>query len=294
MNDRFVIVGLGEALWDVFPDEECFGGAPANFASHAAMLGAETYVVSQVGDDELGHNAISALAGHGVKTDLVAVSREHPTGTVEVKLDSSGQPRYTIARDVAWDFIGWSDALESLAARAHVVCFGTLAQRSETSRATIRSFVQATPRNCLRIFDVNLRQDFYSDSIVLDSLEIANAAKLNDEELRTVAAICRLDGDERDQLNQLRKRYNLQLVALTKGAKGAILFDGESFAECSAEKVTVKDTVGAGDAFAASMALGWLRRANPERICQRACRVAAFVCSQAGAVPALPEEMRRP
>jgi fructokinase len=293
MCERFLIVGLGEVLWDVFPDEARFGGAPANFASHAAMLGAEAYMVSQVGDDELGRKAIPALGGHGVNADFVTVSREQPTGTVEVNLDFSGQPRYTIARDVAWDFIGWSDRLESLAARADAVCFGTLAQRSETSRATIRRFVQATPRDCLRIFDVNLRQNFYSDEILLESLAIANAVKLNDEELRAVAAICSLGGTEREQLTQLHERYDLELVAVTKGAQGAVLFDGKSFAECVAERVTVKDTVGAGDAFAAAMALGWLRRADLQHICQQACRVAAYVCSQAGAVPPLPEELRR-
>jgi fructokinase len=293
MKDRSLIVGLGEVLWDVFPDEARFGGAPANFASHAAMLGAEAYIVSQVGDDELGRKAIAALAQHGVITDFVATSRKHPTGTVQVDLDSAGHPRYTIACDVAWDFIGWSEQLESLAARADAVCFGTLAQRSETSRATIRRFAAATQRDCLRLFDVNLRQNFYSDDIVRTSFEIANGVKLNDEELEKISAICGLRGNEREQLTQLLERYNLDLVALTKGAGGATLFDARSFAECASEKVTVKDTVGAGDAFAAAVALGWLRRANLGEICQHACRVAAFVCSQAGAVPSLPEERRR-
>jgi fructokinase len=292
MKDRSLIVGLGEVLWDVFPDEARFGGAPANFASHAAMLGAEAYIVSQVGDDDLGRRAITALAEHGAHTDLVAVSREQPTGIVEVKVDSAGQPRYTIAGNVAWDFIGWIHALESLAARADAVCFGTLAQRSETSRATIRRFAAATQRDCLRLFDVNLRQNFYSDDIVRESLEMANAVKLNDEELKTVSTIFGLGGDERKQLTQLLERYNLELVALTKGAGGAVLFNGKSFAECAAEQVAVKDTVGAGDAFAAAVALGWLRRAPLDVICQHACRVAAFVCSQAGAVPPLPEELR--
>jgi fructokinase len=292
MNDRSLIVGLGELLWDVFPDGVRFGGAPANFASHAAMLGAGSFVVSQVGDDDLGHKAIAVLAEHGVNTDFVATSRQNPTGTVQVELDSAGQPRYTIARDIAWDFIPWSESLQSLATRADAVCFGTLAQRSETSRTAIRRFIDATRPDCLQIFDVNLRQTFYSDAIVLESLDFANAVKLNGEELTTVAAICGLRGDERELLVKLQKRYNLQLVALTKGSQGAILFDGTSFADCAAENVIVKDTVGAGDAFAAAMALGWLKRANLESICQRACRVAAFVCSQAGAVPSLPAELR--
>jgi fructokinase len=291
MGDRFLIVGLGEVLWDVFPDGARFGGAPANFASHAAMLGAESYIVSQVGDDELGRRAITALASHGVNTDFVALSQEHSTGSVQVKLDARGQPRYTIARDVAWDFIGWSSAMESLAARANAVCFGTLAQRSNISRNTIRHFVDATPPNCLRIFDVNLRQKFYNDQIVQESLDIANAVKLNNEELQTVAQMCGLQGDVREQLIQLLERYNLRLVALTKGAEGAVLFDGKSFAECAAENVAVTDTVGAGDAFSAAMALGWLRRASMASTCQHACRIAAYVCSQAGAVPELPPEL---
>ncbi len=292
MKDRPLIVGLGEVLWDVFPDESRFGGAPANFASHAAMLGADAFVVSQFGDDYLGHNASAALSEHGVNTDFVATSRQYPTGTVQVELDSSGQPHYTIARDVAWDFIPWSESVESLAARADAVCFGTLAQRSDTSRTTIRRFVDATKPDCLRIFDVNLRQNFYSEAIVLVSLDTSNALKLNDEELKIVAAICGLRGGDRELLVQLQKRYNLRLVALTKGSQGAILFDGTSFADCAAENVITKDTVGAGDAFTAAMAIGWIRRDSLESTCQHGCRVAAFVCSQPGAVPRLPAKLR--
>jgi len=286
------ILGLGEVLWDLFPDGAQFGGAPANFACHAAMLGAEAFVVSQVGEDELGDRAISALQERGVETRHVGRSRDHPTGTVKVTLDGAGHPRFEITENAAWDHIAWTDELAALAGRADAIGFGTLAQRAETSRTTIRRFLESAGPNCLRIFDVNLRRPFFDREVVLDSLSLAEAVKLNDEELPMVASMCDLNGSTEDMLKGLRDRYSLRLVALTRGAEGAILLAGDEIVECAGIPVAVKDTVGAGDAFTAAMALGWLRGHGLDAIGRHACRVAAYVCTQAGGTPELPTELR--
>jgi fructokinase len=289
----FTVVGLGEVLWDLFPAGPQFGGAPANFACHAAMLGADAAVVSRVGDDELGERAIAALRRHGVQTRYAGRSRDHATGTVRVGLDAAGRPRFEIAEDVAWDDIPWSDDLGDLARRADAVCFGTLAQRAESSRRTIRRFLAAAGPDCLRILDVNLRRPFLDDQVVLESLRLVDAVKLNDEELPVVASMCDLAGSARDVMERLRARYDLRLVALTRGAEGAMLLGSEGIVECAGVPVEVKDTVGAGDAFTAAMALGWLRGQSLDVVCRHACRVAAFVCTQAGGTPELTEEVRR-
>lgn len=286
------IVGLGEVLWDLFPDGAQFGGAPANFACHAAMLGAEAFMVSQVGDDVLGDRAIAALRRRGVETRYISRSRDHATGTVQVTLDGAGQPRFEIAEDAAWDHIPWSDDLAELAGRTDAVGFGTLAQRGETSRETIRRFLESTGPGCLRIFDVNLRRPFIDRRVVLESLTLADAVKLNDEELPLLASMCGLAGSTREMLEGLRDRYGLRLVALTCGAEGAILLAGGEIVECAGISVAVKDTVGAGDAFTAAMAMGWLEGRALDAIGRHACRVAAFVCSQAGGTPELPAELR--
>ncbi len=287
------IVGLGEVLWDLFPDGSQFGGAPANFACHAAMLGADAAIVSQVGDDELGDGAIAALRKHGVRTESVSRIRDHATGTVRVELDDAGRPRFELTENVAWDHIPWSSDLETLARRADAVCFGTLAQRSETSRVTIRRFLEATRPDCLRILDVNVRRPFFDPQVLLDSLRFANAVKLNDEELPVAEAATRRVGSAKEVLGALQEQYDLRLVALTRGAEGAMLLCGERIVECPGTPVVVRDTVGAGDAFTAAMALAWLKGLDPDAICRHACRVAAFVCTRAGGTPDLPDEFKR-
>jgi fructokinase len=293
MRKRFTVVGLGEVLWDVFPDGPRFGGAPANFACHAAMLGADAFMVSQVGTDELGDRAIVELSEHGVHTDAMGRTADSPTGTVQVALDAAGKPTFTIADNVAWDAIPWSFALASLAGRADAVCFGTLAQRHEASRQTIRQFLNGTGPECLRIFDVNLRPPFFDAEIVRVSLPLANVLKLNDEELPIIAAMLNVTGNEIELLTEIRSRYLLRLVALTKGARGAMLLSDAGTWEGAAPPVQVRDTVGAGDAFTAAMTMGLLRGDDLETIGRHACEVAAFVCTQAGAVPQLPDSLRR-
>jgi len=291
---RPVVVGLGEVLWDVFPDGARYGGAPANVASHAAALGAEAWMVSSVGADDLGDRALAVMKEHGVRTDAVQQSRDRPTGTVQVEVDGQGQPRYRIAEGVAWDGLAWSDDLASLAARSDAVCFGTLAERSVPTRETIGRFLEHTRPDCLRVLDVNLRQAFYDDERLRASLDRANVLKLNDEELPVVARACGAggDADEAGLLRQVLDDGDLKVVALTRGSRGARLLAGDGAVDVSGEAVTVRDTVGAGDAFTAALILGLLEGRDLEAIGRACCRVAGYVCTQAGAVPALPEDLK--
>ncbi len=290
MADRFCVVGLGEMLWDVFPTGPVFGGAPANVACHAAALGADAAMVSCVGTDELGQQALAALAERDVGTSTVAPSAQYPTGTVQVHLSEDGQPSYEIMRQVAWDNVPWTPEVEALAARADAVCFGSLAQRCETTRETIRRFLRKTRPNCLRVFDVNLRQDYFSDEILRESLKLANVLKLNDEEAPVVAKAC-YGESMGDPIDRLANEYDLRLVALTLGSKGAILAADGKRHEQPAPETKVADTVGAGDSFTAAMILGTLAGRPLADIAAQAAAVAAYVCSQPGATPVLPQSL---
>jgi fructokinase len=290
MTRKLVIAGIGEVLWDVYPDAARFGGAPANFACHAAALGAEAWMASAVGVDELGRDAHDTLERAGVQCGTIARDRDHDTGQVLVTLDSSGQASYRFAADSAWDHLEWSTALQSLARRCDAVCFGTLGQRSPTSRATIQRFVRTTPAGALRMFDVNLRQHFFDQATIQSSLEIASAVKLNEEELPIVAQLCEINASTpRQMLRDLMQRYDLRLAALTCGPDGALLIAGEEESTCPAVPAKVVDTVGAGDAFTATLVPDFLRRLPLAEINRHANAVASFVCSQPGAVMKLPD-----
>ena len=295
MSNLPVITGLGEVLWDVYPDAAHFGGAPANFASHAASLGAEAWMVSAVGADDFGDRALAALHERGVHCDHLAQDPHHATGRVLVTLDAAGVASYEFAADTAWDHLVWTDGLAALAARCDAVCFGTLGQRSPDSRETIRRFLQATPPAALRVFDVNLRQRFYDAEIIRTSLQLASALKLNDEELPIVAELCGVRANTpREILIMLMTRYELRLAALTCGPRGSLLISTDAEDECPAPRTAVVDTVGAGDAFTATLVTGFLRGLPLAEINRHANAVAAFVCSQNGATPPLPDSLRGP
>jgi len=291
-EDSFALVGLGEILWDMLPTGKQLGGAPANFAYHAQALGSKGIVVSCIGDDELGKEILSQLGGLGLDCGYIAVDKAHRTGTVTVKLDAKGVPDFTIHENVAWDFIPLDAGLLELAARADAVCFGALCQRSDVSRDTVRRFLKETKPDCLRIFDINIRQSYYSKDIVGAMLDTSNILKLNDDELPLVAELLDIKGSESEILAELVARYRLRLVVLTKGAEGSRLYgpDGDSVCEgIPPEKIA--DTVGAGDAFTAAVAVGLLKSDGLEQINAHANRVASFVCSQNGATPKLPDEL---
>lgn len=286
-----VIVGLGEILWDVFPDGPRFGGAPANFACHVAGLGARAEMVSAVGTGSFGDQAVAILRERNVGTSGVQRHESRPTGTVNVSLDDAGHASYEFAADTAWDSIRWSDDLARLAGEAGAVCFGTLGQRSDTSRETIQRFVSATPADALRTFDINLRPPFVTDSVVLRSLELANVVKLNEDELRVLASLCGLSGSDQEMLRTLARKFDLQAAALTRGREGAMLLRGDEISVSSGLDIQVVDTVGAGDSFTAAFVVGLIRGDDLDAINDRASRVAAFVCSQNGATPPLPGDL---
>jgi len=291
---KFKLVGIGEVLWDMLPAGRQMGGAPANFVYHAGALGADARVVSRVGDDELGREIIRRLEELGVPTDCVEVDATAPTGIVSVSLTEDGQPQFTIHQNVAWDRICGDGAARTAVAAADAVCFGTLAQRNEISRQTIRGLLKTVPAQSLRIFDVNLRQHFYSPELIEQSLELANVLKVNETELPRLAEMFELAGDERAQIGELTRRFNLWLVAYTRGARGSLLHSEGCWSEHPGLPTRVADTVGAGDSFTAALALGLLADWPLDEINHRASEVAAYVCSQTGAMPSLPEQLRAP
>ena len=289
-----LIVGIGELLWDCFPGvPPRLGGAPANVAFHAAQLGAEGIVVSRVGDDENGNRAAALLQSRRMTTAFVGRGMTHPTGTVEVALSLTGQPSYIIAENVAWDFLEWSDSLDALARRASAVCFGSLAQRTSASRETIRRFVAATPPAAIRLFDINLRQQFYTAELLRASLEAASALKLNEDELTVLTDLFALPLDREEAMLALQREFSLSLIALTEGARGAtLLAAGQRSIFVPADPVPVVDTVGAGDAFTAALLVSLMQEGIPlEEIGRHANRVGGYVAGCSGAMPILPPDI---
>jgi len=280
-----IVAGVGEILWDLLPDGKQLGGAPANFAYHARMLGAEAYPVSMVGNDPLGREILERLDAVGVSHEFIATDPAHPTGTVSVELEA-GIPRYVIHNDVAWDNLALTGHLLTLARRLDGMCFGTLAQRSPHSRAAIMGFIEATSPRCVRVLDINLRQQFYDAAIIEASLAHSQMVKLNDEELPVVAGVLGLaPGTEDSLMEQLVLRYDLALVALTRGNNGSRLFTPEAISDHPGYRTTVADTIGAGDAFTAALLVGYLRGHVLDVINDEANRLASFVCSRIGAMP---------
>lgn len=285
------IVGIGEALWDVLPEGKKIGGAPANFAYHASQFGLDSYVVSAIGNDPLGEEIIENFKEKKLKYHIPVT--EYPTGTVQVELDKYGVPLYDINENVAWDNIPFSDELENIAKHTKAVCFGSLAQRSTVSRNTILRFLDTMPKDndTLKVFDINLRQDFYNTEIINESLRRCNILKINDEEL---AIISNLNGypdiDFKDKCWILLGKYNLKIIILTCGTSGSYVFTSGKVLFKPTPKVKVADTVGAGDSFTASFISSLLKGKSVEEAHDIAVNVSAFVCSQNGPMPALPSE----
>ena len=291
MTPYFRIIGLGEVLWDLFPDGDHFGGAPANIACTAAgLLGPSGSVklVSALGDDQRGRDAINFLKQRHVNVSELQIS-DAPTGTVTVQLDDLDQPLFNISSNSAWDNIVWSKRWYHLAANVDAICFGSLAQRGTTSRKTIQEFIGATSANALKVFDMNLREPFYEPDTLIQSLKLANILKLNEEELCVIAKIISISGDSIDVLKRLQDDYQLSCIALTQGAAGAVLINHSETINAPSLPTTVVDTVGAGDAFTAALIIGLLRNQSLTEIANFATKVASFVCSQRGATPKLPD-----
>lgn len=281
-----VIVGLGELLWDLLPAGKQLGGAPANFAYHASMLGNTGITASRVGADALGKEAIDYLTQLQLSTEYIQVDPTATTGTVAVQLSQSGEPSYTITTDVAWDFLEWTTAWQELANKTDAVCFGSLAQRSPQSRETIRQFLQNTRANALRVFDVNLRQSFYSSDLLAESFRLAHIAKLNEGELREIGNQSGVEATtDREIARRLLLDFDLQLLCVTRGDHGSLLVTKAETVEHDGYKVEVCDTIGSGDAFTATLIHYYLNGSSLREISDNANRVGAWVASQAGATP---------
>lgn len=282
------ILSCGEILWDLFPDGPRFGGAPANFAVQAALLGARVSVLGAVGCDTQGQHAVEILQRFGVDTALIQTVPDAPTGAVLVSVDASGKPAFNIQPDAAWDRLTWSSALENAIHGFDAIYFGTLGQRGAPSRATIRRVLKAAKDHGIpRVLDINLRAPFYDQTLLLDSLALASIVKLSDEEVPAVAAACAIasTAEPVEILTELRSRFALQCVALTRGAEGALLVTGADVIQQEGIPVTVVDTVGAGDAFTAAFSTGLLRGQPPAAMLRHACETASAVCAHAGAIP---------
>ena len=279
---------MGDGLWDLFPDGPRFGGATANYACHASILGGEVFMVSGVGKDDRGQALLEVYQKHGVNTELIQELDDFHTGIVTVELTENGLPTFTIGENAAWDHWEWNHEIEGTVRQADALYFGTLGQRGESSREGIRwALAMVRDQNIPRILDINLRAPFYDDILIRESIALCSVLKLSDEELERVTQVCGLDSSSTiiDALEELRSSFDLDLVVMTRGEEGAVLISEEGVMEQPGEPATVVDTVGAGDSFTASMTLGLLEGKDYPQILKDACKVAAGVCSHAGAVP---------
>ena len=290
-SNQPIVIGLGEFLWDLLPTGKHPGGAPSNFAIHSNQLGARGTVVSAVGQDSLGNELLAWLTTMGLSTDHVQVHACHKTGTVTVDVDSDGQPRFIIHENVAWDFLQWRSGLSALAQQADCVCVGSLAQRSPQSADTIQRFLDTTRPDCLRIFDLNLRQHYFETAVINRTLDKCDVFKLNADEWLVIARLAGVDPSVPAGPKELLKRHKLRLVALTRGSEGSLLIDQDRVLDRPADPVHVVDTVGAGDAFTAALAMGMLQNRKLEEVHAHADSVARYVCGQAGATPQLPDHL---
>lgn len=286
-----IVVGMGEALWDVLPEGKKIGGAPANFAYHVSQFGLPSCVVSAIGDDALGKEIIENFTSKGL--DQLIAEVPYPTGTVQVEIDQTGIPLYDIKENVAWDNIPYTEHLDALAKRTKAVCFGSLAQRNVVSRETINHFLDTMPKDddSLIVFDVNLRQGFYNKEILCKSMQNCNILKINDEELITVSRMFGYPGiDLQDKCWILLGKYNLKMLILTCGINGSYVFTPGNVSFQPTPKVEVADTVGAGDSFTAAFIASILKGKSVTEAHSIAVKTSAFVCTQKGAMPVLPPE----
>ena len=280
------VVGLGEVLWDILPGRTCLGGAPANFAYITALMGNSGIVASRVGEDSRGLDALRRMEELKLDIDHVQTDRDRPTGTVKVELDGNGQAQFEIAHSVAWDFLEWTLDWQHLAEKTDAVCFGSLAQRSETSRATIRRFLRATSPDTVKVFDVNLRQSYYSPEILSESMRLADIVKLNDDELPKIMSLCKIaHKDELSSAQRLLRDYDLKVVCVTRGGQGSLLVRGKDISEHPGFKVRVVDTVGSGDAFTVGLVHEYLHGVLLGLMNEVANLVGAWVASEVGATP---------
>lgn len=290
--EKKYVVGLGEALWDVLPEGKKLGGAPSNFAFHAGQFGLNSIAVSALGEDQLAEETIQQLEEKKLNYCMPRVP--YPTGTVQVTLDEEGVPTYDIKENVAWDNIPFTDEVKNVAENTRAVCWGSLAQRNATSRETIYRFLDATPDNCMKIFDINLRQNFYTKDVICESLKRCNVLKINDEELVTVGRMFGYPGlDIENKCWLILGKYDLDMLVLTCGVNGSYVFTPGTMSFQETPKVEVADTVGAGDSFTGTFCAAILAGLPVAEAHRHAVEVSAFVCTQNGAMPQVPDSLKK-
>ena len=282
MSKQPIVLGIGEVLWDMLPDGKHCGGATANVVYHLSKLGIPSAMVSSVGNDELGKELLSFLISRNISTEYVS-SNDFATGVVEVTLNN-GIPKYDICQPSAWDFIELSDKILQILPEIKCVVFGTLAQRNSVSRETIQTILKSLPNTCLKVFDINLRQQFYSRELIQESLNFCNVLKINDEELDTIAKLFEIGESREDVMQKLFVDYSIDTVILTLGEKGSVLFDGNNFYEYPVIPCNVVDTVGCGDAFLAGWCSAILKGMSLGEAMQEGTKRSAMVASQKGAM----------
>lgn len=287
MKNKQIVAGIGELLWDFLPTGKQVGGAPCNFAYHAMQAGCDSLIISAVGNDLLGDELLTTLDGLNINCEFVQ-RNSFPTGTVTVTLNENGQPQYLIHENVAWDNTVFNTKIESKIEDLDAVCFGSLAQRNPVSATTIQQLLSIVKPACLKVFDINLRQHFYSFEIIKKSLEFADVLKLNDEELPVLSGLYNIPGDVKNQLNRILVLFNLKYLVYTMGEKGSIILSENEYSFLESPKVVVADTVGAGDSFTAVLISGLLKKIPLSEVHKMASHTAAYVCTQKGATPVIP------
>ncbi|QDU61800.1 putative sugar kinase YdjH [Planctomycetes bacterium Pan216] len=291
-TERPTVIGLGEVLWDCFDESRRPGGAPANVAFQANQLGGHGLVCSRVGDDALGSELIDYLREHGLSPETLQVDSTHPTSTVTVDTSQGGDhPKYVIHEGVAWDHLAWTDAWTSAFTKASAVCFGTLAQRSPESRATIRTALASVPEDCLTVFDVNLRQAWYDQETIEESLKLSRAMKLNDDEVKVISGLLGLSSELGPFCEAMIERYGIELVCVTRGAEGCVLVSADGLVDVPGKPVEVVDAVGAGDAFTAALIVKRVQGWPVESAATFANEIGGLVASHAGAMPDLRNQL---
>ena len=287
MSHKPIVAGIGELLWDVLPTGKQVGGAPTNFAFHAMQAGCESILISAVGKDNLGEELLSTLETLNINCDFVQ-RNNFPTGTVTVTLSENGQPQYIIHENVAWDNTVFNTKIEGKLKELDAVCFGTLGQRKPVSAVAIQQLLTAVNPGCLKVFDINLRQHFFSFEVIAKSLEFADVLKLNDEELPVLSDFFGVTGELKNQLNHILNQFNLKYVVYTMGEKGSLILSNKEYSFLKSPKVDVTDTVGAGDSFTAVLISGLLKGLPLTKVHESASQAAALVCTQKGACPVIP------
>ncbi len=285
------IIGIGEILWDEFPGKKILGGAPANFALHANQLGGHGKIISCIGDDVSGDEIKKKLTQNRLSYKL-SIDPAHPTGHVSVQTDDKGSPQYIIHENVSWDYLPFDSDTKKLAHIADAICFGTLAQRNPISAQSIKKFIKSTSQACIKIYDINLRQHYYSKNVISDLMKLSNVLKLNNEELDIITKMFFLPKKETHCLEKLKSLFCIDIIILTKGKEGSRIFkDRLNDSQSCPEPIRIVDTVGAGDSYTAAFAIALIKKCDLDQINRAASKIAAFVCSQSGATPIIPQDI---